>query len=138
MRWLHRRLLDTLEGPEMTRGRGKSWTPAEDAILLSGRTRTPLVPHKDLAKRLGRSIGCCWYRLSVLLNHKVAVAPAKIQQSRGDYSGVLPCLRCEKEFRSPDRRKIRVCDSCKNTSDWRATDAFSRSAGTATPARLAF
>jgi len=30
-----------------------------------------------------------------------------------DYSGNVECLCCEKDFFSPDKRHIRICDRCK-------------------------
>ncbi len=54
------------------------------------------------------------------------------------FAKVIPCRRCEQKFQSWDYRKNRICEKCKNTDDWRASGAFNRPAGTATPARLAF
>jgi hypothetical protein len=34
------------------------------------------------------------------------------------YAGVVRCLKCEKDFRSQDRRSIRVCSECKKSADW--------------------
>ena len=35
------------------------------------------------------------------------------------YDGDVTCLRCQKEFKSPDRRTIRVCGRCKDSETWR-------------------
>ena len=36
--------------------------------------------------------------------------PESVQPS---IPGIIPCLKCEKKFKSPDRIRIRTCDSCR-------------------------
>ncbi len=132
--------------------RGKSWTPPEDEILTTARAQVPPVMYKEIAKRIGRSANGCEQRYCFLIHQKpgyvatvkrVAIAeivglPKRDGKVKRDYSAVLPCLTCGSDFKTPDRRKIRVCERCKNSDVWKACDVFHRAAGTATPARLAF
>ena len=124
--------------------RGVNWTPAEDAILFEERAKGTIF--KIIADMIGRPLNGCEQRYTILKrrmpDHEVrrktgASATSKPKAIR-DYSAVVSCLRCSTEFKSPDRRKIRVCQSCKYSEDWKSTDAFSRNAGYATPARMSF
>lgn len=33
-------------------------------------------------------------------------------QKKNPHAGVVACLRCDKDFRSPDKRRIRLCEQC--------------------------
>ena len=35
-----------------------------------------------------------------------------------EYKSRIPCLRCDKLFMSAHRVNIRICDKCKQSTDW--------------------
>ena len=35
--------------------------------------------------------------------------------------GLIPCLKCSEKFKSPDRVRVRICDPCKESTNWKGT-----------------
>ena len=124
--------------------RGVNWTPAEDEQLMTLRANG--VQFKIITALIGRPQNGCEQRYTVLKRLAPAHAPRKKTGTSAtskpkavrDYSAVVSCLRCGTDFKSPDRRKIRVCQNCKHSEDWKATDVFRRNAGYVAPSRAAF
>lgn len=41
--------------------------------------------------------------------------PHRKPPKHSPYAGLIPCLRCDQEFRSWDRRQNRLCPRCRDT-----------------------
>jgi len=35
--------------------------------------------------------------------------------------GTRPCQKCQKDFKSSDEDRVRICDSCKSGQDWKGS-----------------
>jgi len=61
-------------------------------------------------RAIGLKPSSAWHPLTVHHTEPELLPPERV---------FLACLKCDKPFKSPDRRSIRICDHCKGTQDWR-------------------
>ena len=42
---------------------------------------------------------------------------SKPRIAKSQHAGIVPCLKCEKPFRSPNRREFRICPKCSKQNE---------------------
>lgn len=119
--------------PLPARGRTAKWPDAQEGIL---RDKWGRVPTAVIAKELKRTIAAVQqkaYKLdltrpdpSANKNRKPVAGAGPVlaskysvqspsQEQRIVVGGKIPCICCRRSFYSPDRVRVRLCQSCKNS-----------------------
>lgn len=91
-----------------------------EAVVSGGDRKAPLIIDPVLADRLLFLRGGYKKREKPVREYRRRNNP----RSSGKYAAQRPCLKCEKDFHSPDRRKIKICTPCKNSPEWGYAESY--------------